>query len=408
MLKKIEKIIENIEKYPLSLTKWLVAFFSLVVLRLLGEHLVNGLSDYSPSFFIGSFLVTLLFFSFSFILVLLFLAAYTKEPVQKAANLLLWGFFLIISPPIIDKIWCGARKCWSFYTFDSLKGLGLRFLTFFGDSPTVGITYGVRVEVALAVLFLAIYVFLKTKKIVKSLFGGLIAYAILFVLGSFPAWISFLVLSPEKKILSIEGFDVAGLFLSSAKLFSIENQDPLNNLNVKMNLIYGLLVVAAVAFFFWVSWREKFWAVVKNIRWIQIFIHGGLVLAGAGLGAFYFPGNMNLRIGQSLAENFFPALVLANLVLAAVFAWLAAVFINDCVDVGIDRETNKRRPLATGAMEKEEYIELFWLSFVLSLVLALAVGVKFFLLILSYQIIGWVYSARPFRLKRFPIVASFI
>jgi 4-hydroxybenzoate polyprenyltransferase len=408
MLKKIEKIIENIEKYPLSLTKWLVAFFSLVVLRLLGEHLVNGLSDYSPSFFIGSFLVTLLFFSFSFILVLLFLAAYTKEPVQKAANLLLWGFFLIISPPIIDKIWCGARKCWSFYTFDSLKGLGLRFLTFFGDSPTVGITYGVRVEVALAVLFLAIYVFLKTKKIVKSLFGGLIAYAILFVLGSFPAWISFLVLSPEKKILSIEGFDVAGLFLSSAKLFSIENQDPLNNLNVKMNLIYGLLVVAAVAFFFWVSWREKFWAVVKNIRWIQIFIHGGLVLAGAGLGAFYFPGNMNLRIGQSLAENFFPALVLANLVLAAVFAWLAAVFINDCVDVGIDRETNKRRPLATGAMEKEEYIELFWLSFVLSLVLALAVGVKFFLLILSYQIIGWVYSARPFRLKRFPIVASFL
>jgi 4-hydroxybenzoate polyprenyltransferase len=405
---KIGKIIENIEKYPLSPTSWLVAFFSLVSLRLLGEHLVNGFSDYSLSFFVGSFLVTLLFFSFSFLLILLFLTAYIKKQAQKVANVLLWGFFLIILPPIIDKIWCGTRKCWSFYTFDSLKGLGLRFLTFFGDNPTLGITYGVRVEVALAVILIAVYVFVVTRKVIKSLLGALGTYTILFILGSFPAWLSFFVLSPEKRIASVEGFDVAGLFLSSAKLFSIENQDPLNNLNVKMNLIYGLLVAAAAAVFFWANWRDKFWAIAKNVRWIQIMIHGGLVLAGAGLGIFYFPENASLKFGQSLSENFFPVLVLANLVLAAIFAWLAAVFVNDCVDIGIDRETNVKRPLATGEITKGEYMQLFWVCFALSLALSLAVGLKFFLLIFAYQVIGWVYSIWPFRLKRLPIAATFL
>jgi 4-hydroxybenzoate polyprenyltransferase len=406
MFSRLQKIISSIENYPLTLTDGLLAFFSLITLRLLGEHLVNGLSGSSPSFFIGSTLVTILFFSFSYLLILMFLKFFLKDPVQKLANLLLWGFYLIIFPPIIDKIWCGSQKCWSFYTFDSLKGLGLRFLTLFGDNPTTGITYGVRVEVALAVILIAIYILIKTKKILRSFFGGLITYVILFVLGSFPSWLTFFLLSPEKKILSIEGFDVAGIFLSPVRIFSLKDTDLLNVLNVKMNLIYGLLVAAALIIFFWMNFREKFWAVMKNVRWIQISIHAGLVLAGAALGAFYFPENLTLKLSQALPDKFFSLLVLANLAMASIFAWLAAVFLNDCVDLEIDKVTNKNRPLANEKVATSEYMQLFWIFFAMSLILALAVGSKFFLLILAYQVIGWVYSAWPFRLKRFPVVAS--
>jgi len=408
MLARLQKIINYIENYPLTLTDWLIAFFSLISLRLLGEHLVNGLAGSSSSFFVGSALVTALFFLFSYLLILIFLRVFLKDSVQKLANLLLWGFFLIIFPPIIDKIWCGSQKCWSFYTFDSLKGLISRFFSFFGDNPTLGITYGVRVEVALAVILIAFYVFIKTRKIFKSLLGGLATYVILFVLGSFPSWLTFFLLSPEKKIPAIEGFDAAGIFFSPIKLFSLRDADLLNILNVKMNLIYGLLAAAAMTLFFWMNFKEKFWAVAKNVRWIQIMIHAGLVLAGAGLGAFYFPENLTLKISQTLPDNFFSLLILANLALAAVFAWLAAVFLNDCVDLEIDKITNKNRPLANEKITTGEYMQLFWIFFVLSLVLALAVGAKFFLLILAYQIIGWVYSAWPFRLKRFPLLASFL
>jgi len=390
----------KIESYPLTLTSWLAAFSAIVAIRMLGENLLNGFSDKSLSLFIGSALAAWLFFAFSFLIVLIFLAFWLKEDLKKIANVLLWGFWMAVFPPLIDKIWCGGNFCWSFYAFDSLKGLGVRFLTFFGENASLGITYGVRAEVALAIIFVIIYAFIKQKKAGKALLTGFLIYLILFFLGSFPSWISYLYFLPQKTVFLVESFDIAGLFLSPAKYFSVTEADLLNTLNVKMNLIYGYLLAWFTVVFFWFFYGKKFWAVVKNIRWVQIFIHGGLIATGAGLGAFYFPDNINI--------NFFSFFALSNLTLAAIFAWTASVFLNDREDLAIDKITNPSRPLATGALMDEDYRQLFWIFFVLSLILAITVGVKFFLIILVYQIIGWAYSSRPFRLKRFPGVASFL
>ena len=408
MIARFQKIISSIENYPLSIAQFLLGFSAIIALRVLGESLLSGLAGRSLELFIGSVLAAYLFFLFAFLITLIFLMLYLREPAGKLANVLLWGYFLVIFPPIIDKIWCGQNFCWSFYAFDSLKGLGQRFLTFFGSDASIGITYGVRVEVALAIVFLMIYIFLKTKKALKSFLGGLIAYIILFVLGSFPTWLTFIILSPAKKITAIESFDVAGVFLSPARYFSMESADILNALNVKMNLIYAFLIAVLLILFFWLFFRRKFWLVVRNLRWVQIMIHAGLVLFGAGLGAFYFPANIPDLRGQFLADNIFSFFALSNLVLVAVFAWVASVFPNDTADFEIDKETNKKRPLATGEVSQDDYGQLFWAGFVMSLILALTVGVKFFLIILIYQIIGWVYSGWPFRLKRFPLVAGFL
>jgi 4-hydroxybenzoate polyprenyltransferase len=214
----------------------------------------------------------------------------------------------------------------------------------------------------------------------------------------------------------VENFDIAGLFLAPAAFFSITEPDFVNALNVKMNLIYAFLLVPVVILFFWVYPvksadedsgaakpqfnRARFWSVVRNVRWVQIMIHAGLILTGAGLGAFYFPQNMTI--------NIFSFFAIANLILAAVFAWLASVFLNDQIDLEIDQMTNKQRPLAMGQVLGEDYRQLFWICFVFSLILAITVGIKFFLIVLIYQIIGWVYSAWPLRLKRFPLVAGFL
>ena len=400
MLQKIKKIVDAIENFPLSLSRFILAFSALIALRVLGENFLSHFGSRPAEFIAGSILATYLFFLFSIILLILFLGAYLQESSKKIANLLLWGFFLVISPPLLDKYFCGDQRCWSFYAFDSLAGLGKRFLTFFGSDPVIGITYGVRIEVALAVLFLIIYIFVKTKNALKAFLGGFFAYTILFILGSFPSWLAFLFLAPEKSIARVEGLDIAGLFLSPIRYFSFSGTEILNALNAKMNLIYAFLLVPAIVFFFWLNFREKFWAVAKNVRWIQILIHAGLVLFGAGLGAFYFPKNITFD-----AFSFF---ALANLILAAVFAWIASVFLNDIADIEIDKITNKKRPTATGEVPTEDYWQLFLASFLISLVLALTVGGKFFLLILVYQIIGWAYSCWPFRLKRFPGVAGFL
>ncbi|MFH0930197.1 MAG: UbiA family prenyltransferase [Candidatus Moraniibacteriota bacterium] len=400
MLRAIQKIIEKIENYPLTLTGWLAAFSAIIAIRMIGENLLSGFADKSLTPFIGSTLAAYLFFAFSYLLVLIFLTFWLKESLKKVANVLLWGFLLVIFPPIIDKIWCGQNFCWSFYAFDSLKGLFVRFLSFFGNNASIGITYGVRVEVALAIIFVMVYAYIKQKKAIKAFLAGIFTYAILFFLGSFPSWLAYLYFLPKKSVFLVESFDIAGLFLTPASYFSIVETDFLNALNVKMNLIYAFLLVRVAIFFFWLYYREKFWPIARNIRWIQIMIHAGLILTGVGLGAFYFPGNMVI--------NVFSFFVLSNLILATIFAWLASVFLNDQVDLEIDKMTNARRPLATGEVAGEDYRQLFWICFVFSLILAITVGVKFFLVILAYQAIGWIYSAWPFRLKRFPIVASFL
>jgi 4-hydroxybenzoate polyprenyltransferase len=395
----ILKILNKMEDYPLTLTGWLTAFSAIIVLRMLGENLLNGFADKSLAFFIGSTLAAWLFFAFSYLIVLIFLKYWLKEGLNRVANILLWGFSLAIFPPIIDKLWCGQNFCWSFYAFDSLKGLLIRFFAFFGNNAAIGITYGVRVEVALAVVFIIIYSYIKQKNVVKAILAGFFTYTILFILGSFPSWLAYLYFLPKKSIFAVQSFDIAGIFLTPATYFSIVETDFVNALNVKMNLIYAYLLVFVVIFFFWLYFRDKFWPVTRNVRWIQIFIHAGLIATGAGLGAFYFPSNLNI--------NIFSFFAVSNLILAAIFAWLASVFLNDQVDLGIDKMTNKQRPLATGVLMSEDYRQLFWIFFVFSLILSITVGVKFFLIMIVYQAIGWVYSAWPYRIKRFPIIASF-
>jgi 4-hydroxybenzoate polyprenyltransferase len=395
---KLQKIVEKIEEYPLTISQWILAFSSIIAIRMLGENLIGGFESKSPSFFLGSTLVAYLFFLFSYLIVLVFLLLYTKENITKIANILLWGFTLAIFPPLIDKIWCSSQKCWSFYTFDSFSGLIHRFFTFFGDNPTLGITYGVRFEVALAVIFIGIYLYLKTKRLEKAILGGILVYVILFILGSFPSWLTLIFQIFSKKAVAVQGFDIAALFLSPISYFSFVDSDFLNALNLKMNLIYAFLVIPTLVLLAWLAYSKKAWEIAKNIRWIQISVHAGIILVGAGLGAYYFPANISI--------NLFSFFALANLILAAILAWLASVFINDIEDLEIDKITNKKRPLVKDDVSISEYGNLFLVSFVLSLILALTVGIKFFLIILIYQVIGWVYSAWPFRLKRFPIVAS--
>jgi 4-hydroxybenzoate polyprenyltransferase len=415
------KFLQKIEQYPLTLTVWLVSFSAIIAVRMLGENLLQDFSDKSAAFFVDSILAAWLFFAFSFLIVLIFLTFWLKIGIKKVANVLLWGFWLAVFPPIIDKLWCGQNFCWSFYAFDSIFGLFKRFFTFFGNNAAIGITYGVRVEVALAVVFVGIYAYINQKSVIRAILAGVFSYCILFILGSFPSWLTYFYFLPEKSLFSVQGTDIAGIFLSPAVFFSISETDFVNALNVKMNLIYAFFLALTLIFFFWLFFRVhpvksddkvggaaepqfnragKFWPVVKNIRWVQIMIHIGLIFTGAGLGAFYFQHNFQV--------GFFQFFAISNLALAAVFAWIASVFLNDEIDLDIDKMTNKGRPLATGVLAIDDYRQLFWIFFAMSLVLAITVGVKFFLIILIYQAIGWIYSAWPFRLKRFPGVASLL
>jgi 4-hydroxybenzoate polyprenyltransferase len=82
--------------------------------------------------------------------------------------------------------------------------------------------------------------------------------------------------------------------------------------------------------------------------------------------------------------------------------------LNDLVDLEVDKISNNRRPLLAGIYKHKEYAQLGYAFFGLSLLGGLVVGFKFFSIMLVYQFLAWAYSAKPYRLKRFPLIATLL
>jgi 4-hydroxybenzoate polyprenyltransferase len=106
-------------------------------------------------------------------------------------------------------------------------------------------------------------------------------------------------------------------------------------------------------------------------------------------------------------NNFFSWVLLLVLSVSVWLAWIASVVPNDIYDYQIDLISNNHRPLQKKIFTLNEYQQLGWILFILSLIGGLTINFTCAAILVSYQIIAWFYSSPPYRLKRFPIVATF-
>lgn len=393
-----QKILSAIETSKTSFGLWMVAFSCLILSRLLVESWLFGFENRSAEFLFSEWTHNFLFFLLSFLFFLPMVRWFARVSLAVASNILLFGFTVILTPPIIDFLVSNGKGLWSFYIFDGFSGLLSRYLTFFGDRPDMGITYGVRIEVALVSVFFGAYVFMKTKRKLRALFAISASYTLLFFLGTFPSWAAMLLLGVSEGRWAIYGTDVAGIFLSPLTFFARDLVDPRSILNVKMSLIYAVILPFLVGGWLFRYHRDIFWALFQNARLPQVIYHGGLLLVGMGLAVLFTHTEISL--------GFFDGIAILLLIAAVVSAWLASVVANDMFDTAIDAETNAWRPLPSGGIERSLYAAIGIGFFVTSMLFSAVVSVKSLLFLLVYQAVAWAYSAPPFRLKRFPIIAS--
>ena len=92
------------------------------------------------------------------------------------------------------------------------------------------------------------------------------------------------------------------------------------------------------------------------------------------------------------------------LVYAAVFA----IASNNIEDIEIDQLTNTNRPLVKNAVDPKLYDRTSKISLLFSLVFSVLIGIEFFLAILGISLIYYIYSCKPFKLKRFVFLAKFL
>lgn len=393
-------LVEKIENYPTSFLFWSISFLSIIFSRVLVENWLSGMVNNSGDYFFHHVYYTFVFFLLVYLIFLGLVYRFLKVPIAKASNVLLFGYLLIITPPIFDYLILGDKFYLSFYGIYGLEEMIKRFLTFFGDSPDFGVTYGVRIEIALTVFLIFFYGYAKTKRWIMSLSLALLAYTILFVLGTFPSWIAIIIKGFPAGFLNVDEIQIVQMFLSPADIFSRSVGSFTNALSVKLSMIYSLLLTAVILAGSYFHHKEKFISFLGNIRPVQIIYHIGLFVIGMGLGIKFTDVFWNV--------DFFNILGFLNLALAIIFAWLASVVANDFGDERIDAITNKSRPLSQKTFSKGQYAAIGVLLFIFSLLLSAAINPKVAMILAAYQALAWLYSMHPFRLKRIPLVASFL
>lgn len=397
----LEKIVKKIEEQEFIWSYWINSFLAIIFLRVFFEELLTGFGKNSFFEIVVFWGHTFSFFLFSYLILLLFLKKITKEKTFKIANALLWGFWVILIPPFLDKLFFKDQFVWSFYLFADFKSLIQNFFLFFGDNLRIGMTLGVRVEIFLVLIGLSIYVFEKKRQKKWFFLSFLIFYFIFYILGSFPSWVTLLIeILKGKSVFAFTEKDIVGHFLTTFYLFGFGEKVGNYYFAWKMTLIYNFLLVFILSFLQFRENELKFWALLKNIRFPQMTFNTGLFLLGLGFGWLIFPENLTLDI--------FSLLVVLNLWVAIFSAWYFSVLVNDEEDLETDKITNQNRPLPLGIFSIKEYRQYRIIFLFFSLFIPYLIDWKIFFLFLIYHSLTFLYSCYPFRLKRFLGVASFI
>lgn len=401
LMKRLESIFTKIESAPLTFGGWVVALMAIIGVRIALELFFETFTFRFADHYFYQFAHHYFTFFAIYLATLPLVVWFARVTVRQAALILLFGFLVIWTPPLVDEIISRGNGFWSFYSFDSLTGLVERYFTFFGDKPDVGITYGVRTEIGLVLSFMAIYVFVRTRSLWRTIAGTIALYTVLFLIGVLPSLVTALLLGPEQGFLAVTELDVARVMLTPEPLYILNPPAIGVVLAIKMGLVYALLlpflIVAVMGLFF----RSTLLALWNNLRLPQVAYHLGLFLLG-GLLVYLYEGE------SSFVANWLHWLGLAAMLLAVVLAWMASVIANDLYDTRIDVITNPGRPLVTAAIPRDLYATIGLIAFGGSLFLAGLISTQLAFLLALYQALAWLYSATPLRLKRFPGLATLL
>jgi len=142
-------------------------------------------------------------------------------------------------------------------------------------------------------------------------------------------------------------------------------------------------------------------AILNDLRFMRILHYVALALFGFAL---YFSRH-DVETYFSLQQNL---LVFPLFIVALVYAAVFAIITNNIADIETDKISNTERPLIKGTVKQTPYLltGIFCLSY--ALILSLLVHRMMFYSILMISAGYFIYSCKPFRLKRIPFIAKLL
>jgi 4-hydroxybenzoate polyprenyltransferase len=395
----IARLFRAIEETPMTIGGWFAGFFSIVCIRIFLENFSERRVGALPTSDIETMLHYTLWYLATLTAVMVVVHLCTGKDMIRTATVTLFGFLIVLTPPIIDLIVTHGTGTHMTYLFGTPEMLFKNYLTWFSASPaSAGATFGIRIELAIVTIAMFGYARYAGASLVRSVITGLLCYTAIFLFGILPNLVG--ATGTFGWLLEMQHSLLGSSFFRSDEMFSSLTRAHDMYFNVAMAQVCALIALPLGAFSLFRLAPEKWKAMMKNIRPERVMhylfaVTGGIVLA-------YTQGS-----GRSWPYDLFDVTTLILLYLSFFFVWIFAIAVNDIVDRNADALTNKTRPLITGTLSISEMWTVSGVSLVAALVTGFLTGHVAFLTILVFVSVSWIYSCPPLHLKRFVCINSF-
>lgn len=397
IFKRVENLIQKIENLDINLRLWITTLLAIIIIRLGLESFSSGKFELYTLF---SFPHFFLFFIALLLSIIFLIYLLTKNNIIKISKIGLIGWLILWIAPIVDLfISRGRERFMMGYIFDSPQNFLDRYLHFFGGSPTFGITYGMRVQIILACLFITLYVFVKTKNVLKTIITPICVYTLIFIYSILPS----LLVALQKLSLNFDYKDILDVIFVPKSIWQISFSDPFGLFDTEMSLVLFFLTVIQLVIWYLIYDRKKLkYLFLYNLRYLRFLLQIFALFSGLYLGYKITEVNPDFSL--------FGILTLFSLFCSIFFVWLFSVGINDIYDLEIDKKSpaNQKRILIQKIMTPQEYQQLNSVFLGLACLSSFILGLPFFSLILILSAFCFIYSSPPFRLRRWPIIATLI
>ena len=370
MIKKciefVKSLINTLEKASIPFYYYILTFFFATTLR----NFLEVFSDDTPILQMRFFHYYLSYIAMSLSFIQVFYSV-TKDKISNISKVIFPCFILVILAATIDLVissFNGANI--SYFLPDVHQNLVKNFFFFFGPLTKVGISLGMRIEIALVLIGSFLYFFVKTHKIIDSFLGSFIMYCVLFIFGMMPFFLQTI-------------FSFIGLpYQYSDRLFF--------HFYMLLSFILGVFIA-------YLADKKKFMIILRDIRPFRV-LHFQFMFV---LGIIFAIRDIGFQLTTTLLFSFF------FIPISILFACLYSIIMNNLEDVKIDQISNPDRPLVKGTISIHQYKEFSYIFIILSLVFAAIVDFKALFFITTFIGNYFLYSVRPLRLKRIPIVSKF-
>ena len=372
----IQRFVMKAEGNSLGQAWFLV--FCWVFLRIFFEGILEswhqvGFSVFSYRMLLTYFVHFPLFYFSLFILLVLLIALLLHESVANVTKAASIGLGFVLFVPLID-FFMGQG-----YTLTYPLRSGpyfMHFLNPFVSLVDIGVSPGQRITVVLISLLIGVYAFSKTEKFLRSIIVLFASLAVTIIFGG----ITTLLALGRPEFVYVAG----GVLFTDTQKYSA---------------LY-ILVLSLLLFVYLFQFNRKFaGALLRNLRLERVVFYGGIAVFG-------FAISLPQR-GVALDTDVWNYVGIAVIFLSTAFGFWSLQIFNDIFDADIDRIGCKKNLMVSGLSLKYCYSLCVFL-FALSLCYALIINFSAFLVLFAYLLLGVIYSMPPVRLKRLPIVSTFI